>query len=270
MEPCRRMPRRPLLFPVLLLLLLPAQAWAESAVVVTFPPLAGLVHMLAPELPVESLLAAGADPHHFQLRPRQIDRLRHTSLLLRASRDDGGWAGLTAPHQLDLWQRDDHAWLRPQLVRAALPGLAAELKRVAPEQSAAIERNLPPALADCDRFAAAWAKALAPLRAAGVAMQHPAWQKLFEANGVAVHEVFESHKHGDETQPHQLEHGIELLRSKPGVVLIGDLRHSNRTLEWLKKRARPTPRLIVLDDIGEAGADWRQLMQANLERLARP
>jgi ABC-type Zn uptake system ZnuABC Zn-binding protein ZnuA len=244
-----------------ILMLSPLSARAAE-IMATLPPLAGLVQLLQPESRPACLLPANADPHHFQLSPRQVETLQGARLLIRASRDDGGWPRLpTRGKTIDLWPRDDHAWLSPAEVRHVLPQLAAELEAVTGKQAMQLDE----ALATVTAMDRAWKQALAPLKSRGVIVQHPAWQHLLSSYGVPVHAVLEKHQHGHEGGPHLLEHALEALKAHPDALLLGDTRHSNRSLEWLARQSGKT--ILYLDALGQCGDSWQALMQQNLERL---
>lgn len=248
--------------------LLPAVARAD--IVVTLPPLAGLVSMLEPNADVHCLLAAGADPHTFQLTPRQAGQLRQADLLVRASRDDGEWPGLDAnTPTLDLWQKDDHAWLRPSLVKQALPRLAARLQQLHPAHRQQIADTLRTALVLCDQLEEAWREALLPLRQQGVIMQHPAWRGLCQHFGIPVRAILEPHHHGGEVTPQKLEQALQTIRTHPATALWGDNRHSNRALTWLMQHAH-TGKPAILDALGTCGMRWEALMRHNIALLGTP
>lgn len=251
------------------LLLIPVSAQA-GAITTTLPPLAGLVKMVDPEAEVACLLTAGGDPHHFSLSPRQAEALRQSSLLIRTSRDDGGWNLFSVSDKaeiLDLWPNQDHAWLSPAQVAQALPRIAAAMKKIAPQRSAQIDAGLITALQKTHNMDAAWQAALQPLAARGAIMQHPSWKQLFESNGVVVHAVLESDKHGHEHGPHALEEAHQSMDEHPHALLIGDINHSNRTLEWVARQQHDPVEPVYLDALGRCGMPWDALMRANLQKI---
>jgi len=240
---------------------------AQAAIITTLPPLAGLVSMLDAKAEVYCLLPPGADAHNFQLTPKQVQQIKHANLLLRASRDDGHWPGLNmAVQQLDLWPKKDHAWLLPSEVRRILPLLARKLQDIAPGHRQSITRSLRRALRVCDKLELAWKQALAPLQQRGVIMQHPAWRRLCEHFKVPVRAVLEPRHHGS-IRPRALESALVLLQAHPGILLWGDVRHSNRGLIWLSHHDNNKP-LLAFDALGTCGMSWIELMHDNLERMS--
>jgi len=253
---------------LLLAAVLASPGWASADTAVTLPPLAGLVNLLDAEAKPFCLLPTGADPHHFQISPRTAERLKSAGLLIRSPAADGGWPLPNDPDKtLRLWPKTNHAWLVPDNVAAALPDIAAALSRMAPARAETIRRQLPVALAATERVKAAWSPLLAGLKSHGVIMQHPSWQPLMEAAGVPVLAVLESEQHGHEEGPHALQEALDILKQHPDAWLIGDSRHSNRTLEWLARHADGKARLVYLDALGECGTGWEQLMLDNLGKL---
>jgi len=239
---------------------------AQAFIVTTLPPLAGLASMLDTKAKVFCLLPPGADAHDFQLTPKQVQQLKQADLLIRASRDDGHWPGLEiATLQLNLWPEKDHAWLLPSEVRKVLPLLAKKLQDIAPGHRQGIEQSLKRALRACDEMEIAWKQALAPLQQRGVVMQHPAWRRLCEHFKVPVWAVLEPRHHGS-IRPRTLESALVLLQAHPGILLWGDVRHSNRGLIWLSHHDNNKP-VLAFDALGTCGMSWIELMHDNLERL---
>jgi len=254
-----------------LLLLFSPQLARAAEIAVTLPPLAGLVTMLDKKADILCLLGNGSDPHHFQLTPRKIEASAQTTLLIRASMDDGGWP--LPPHHshsLDLWPETDHGWLNPTAVRQVLPNLAKALIALHPQRQADIEAALKQALVQTQLIEAAWDKALEPIKHAGVLMQHPSWRRLMLAMGVPVLDVLESGHHGHEYNPRQLEHALKALNAQPDAWIIADHRHSNRALDWLQQHAAQQPHRVTLNALGTCSESWIDLMQQNLKQITMP
>jgi len=237
--------------------------------------LAGLVLSLAPQLQVQCLLPNNADPHHFQLTPRQVTALQQTRLLIRSPRDDKFWPGLHTqaptfelwPTQKHLHHESNHAWLNPQQVLRALPKLADNLMLTFPESKPRIKQALEQSQMQVKIIWKQWQNLVVSthLKQRGVMMQHPSWQTLFEALDVPIRYTLESAQHGQEFGPKKLEKALAILTQHPNTVLIGDSNHSNRALQWLNKRtAQP---IVKLDALGSCGESWVKLMQRNLDTL---
>ena len=248
-------------------LFMPLHAIAAE-LAVTLPPLAGLVKMLEPDAKPLCLLPAGADPHHFQMQPRALERLAASRLLIRSSRDDGGWP-LPAKHlaELDLWPGLDHGWVSPKAVRAVLPHLAAVLQRLHPERAAAIDAHLQEAIAATDKIAQQWYQLLNRQRSSGVMMQHPSWRRLMRDMDVPILAVLESTHHGSEHGPHALEDALAALAKQPDAWLIFDADHRNRSLAWLAAHHAGALHTLHFQAMNSCGMSWVEMMQANMQQL---
>ncbi|MCF6208395.1 MAG: zinc ABC transporter substrate-binding protein [Ghiorsea sp.] len=240
-----------------------------EAIIVTLPPLSGLTTMLLPEVRNQCLLSAGADPHHFQPSPKQVDLINQGHILIRASRDDQGWPIQTQPeHTLDISPTQNHAWLQFSQVKHMLPILAQALTNNFPQYQQRIQTRLQQKLQDITQLETAWDKQLQILQKHGVFMQHPAWQGLFKHKNIPIWAVLESEQHGHEQGPRHLEEALYTLKEHPSAVLIGSTRHSNRSLEWLSRHHTPPKNIILLDELGTCNQAWDILMQQNLDILA--
>jgi len=268
--------------------LLPTQSLQAAEIITTLPPLASLVRWLDPQASVLCLLPANADPHHFQLTPRQVESLQTSQLLIRSSRDDGQWAALqTSGETWDVWpshahstqpstheehhhhhEAGNHAWLNPHDVALILPQLAEHLIHVYPTHRASIEQRLQANQVSIKRIWQQWQAVSQSfnLQQYGTIMQHPAWLDLFQDLHIPVWTVLESSKHGQEHGPHVLDKALSMVRQHPQSLLIADKRHSQRALLWLQ-RHHPESHMVTLDVLGSSDMTWDKLMQHNLKLL---
>jgi zinc transport system substrate-binding protein len=236
-------------------------------IIATLPPLAAVVQMLNDE-PISCLLPPGGDPHHFQLSPRQVERLNGAGLLIRSSKDDHGWMQVPVNiPAIDIWPEQDHAWLNPDNLLAALPRIAGQLILLFPDRKTVIEENLKRSMDDVGKIKSELHKALATLQSGGVMIQHPSWRRVFDGHDIPVLSVLESPHHGHEHGPRHLEKALKTLEKHPDAVLIGDVRHSNRSLEWLASHSN-NKKIIFLDALGSCGDRWATLMQQNISRIS--
>lgn len=176
-------------------------------VVVSIEPLAMIVREIAGELArVSTLLPAGADPHHYEVRPRKIVELARADLIVSVGGGFDGWAeglcagcetgarrlrvlelpGITAePTRHDGHEReaggheealDPHVWLDPLRVRDVIaPALVTTLGELAPEHRGAFEAGL----ARLDRMLSQTDRDLRALfadRERDFVALHPAWR----------------------------------------------------------------------------------------------
>ncbi|ATX80562.1 ABC-type Zn uptake system ZnuABC, Zn-binding component ZnuA [Mariprofundus aestuarium] len=257
-----------LTLPLMLLLTAPFMVSAAE-IAATLPPLAGLVKMLDNKAEVMCLLPTGADPHHFQMQPRTIEKLAKSRLLIRSSFDDGGWP-LPPNHEnvLDIWPDKDHGWVSPKEVRLILPHIANALIKLDPQQEVSLNSNLNKAIAITFAIEKQWQKALEQVRSSGVIMQHPSWRRLMVDMQVPVLNVLESGHHGHEHGPHALDDSLHQLEEHPGAWLISDAGHTNRALDWLRQHSYQAPHHITLDALADCNTSWDQLMLQNLQQVS--
>jgi len=238
-----------------------------AEIIATIPPLAAVIQMLD-DGPISCLLPPGSDPHHFQLSPRQVEKLNRARLLVRSSKDDHGWMQIPANTPvIDIWPKQDHAWLNPDNLLTALPSVAKQLTSLFPDRKTAIEANLKRSMEEVGKIKSELRKALSALQSSGVMMQHPSWRRLFDAYDIPVFSVLESQRHGHEHGPRHLEKALKTLEKHPDAVLIGDVRHSNRSLEWLASHSKGK-KILFLDALGSCGDNWTGLMQQNISRIS--
>jgi len=239
-----------------------------AEIAVTLPPLAGLVKMLDRETEIMCLLPTGADPHHFQLQPRTLEKLGRSKLLIRSSFDDGGWP-LPPTHKnvIDLWPDKDHGWVSPKEARSALPRIADALIKLHPEQTRAINEKLKTAIAATHMIETQWQQALSAVKTSGVIMQHPSWRRLMKDMQIPILNVLESGHHGHEHGPQTLDHALHALEDHPEAWLISDAGHNNRALHWLEDHSDHAPNHITLDALAACGTSWDELMKQNLKQI---
>ncbi len=236
-------------------------------IIATLPPLAAVVQMLNDE-PVSCLLPPGSDPHHFQLSPRQVEKLNRAGLLIRSSKDDHGWMQIPADTPvIDIWPEESHAWLNPDNLLVALPAVAGQLISLFPDRKPVIEANLKRSMNDVGRIKSELHKALSTLQSSSVMMQHPSWRSVFDVYHIPILSVLESTRHGHGYGPRRLEKALEILKKHPDTVLIGDIRHNNRSLEWLASHNN-NKKILFLDALGSCGDSWVTLMQQNISRIS--
>lgn len=225
--------------------------------------------MLDEKSSVMCLLPAGADPHHFQMHPRTVERLAKSELLIRSSNDDGGWP-LPPNHSnvLDLWPEKDHGWVSPNEVRTILPRIAESLMTLNPQRANAIQANLAQAIEITFSIEEMWRQTLATAKTSGVIMQHPSWRRLMHDMEIPILNILETGHHGHEHGPHALDDALQMLKKHHEIWLISDVGHNNRALEWLKQHSnQPLPH-ITLNALGACENRWDEMMLQNIKKAS--
>ncbi|MDX8376848.1 MAG: zinc ABC transporter substrate-binding protein [Mariprofundales bacterium] len=249
---------------------LPAHAANQAAIVVTLPPLAGIVNLLDNSLDVQCLLSAGADPHHTSLRPRQMEQIKSSSLLIRAGIDDAGWKIPILSSQtktLTLWSEHDHAWLLPAQVQKILPILAEKITQLYPQHANIIAENLQLLQKEdgiLQKTAIKWQNLFQQQSSSGVILQHGAWQHLFATYGLPVLMVLDA-THGHDARPRHLEKALRLGKQHPDAWLIASANSSTRVMDSLAKRLGRN--YYRLNALGSCEQSWSELMLNNMQIL---
>lgn len=266
-------------------------AEAKPVVFVSIPPQAWLVKRLAGEsVAVETLLAAGSNPHTFEPGARQVKRLAEASLYLtvgmpfeaplvgRAARLNAGLAvagmdagiakrGAAEAHDREHGEAghvcaaggDPHIWLSPRLFCAMATNTAAALERLLPEQRQALAANLAgtvSAIQACDR----------ELRAAVVgsglkawAAYHPSWGYFAEDFGLALL-VIEAD--GKAPPARHLAEVIGRARAAGVAVVFAERQYDPKPAQTVAQQIGA--RLETVDPLQE---EWPALMRGLAEKI---
>jgi ABC-type Zn uptake system ZnuABC Zn-binding protein ZnuA len=201
-----------------------APAWGGGplSVMTSTTDLASLVDAVAGDLArVESLAPPSHDPHAFEVKPRQLARLRAADLLVRFGLDHepwldralaslgdrrlhrGGTHALDVAPAVDLLQTETprvksqrgvhlhgfgntHVWLDPENARPITRAILGALLRLRPDDRATFEVNRARFVAGLDAGLRRWSAALAPARGARVVVVHETWPYFARRFGLIV------------------------------------------------------------------------------------
>lgn len=270
-----------------LLLLLPVSLNATEAVVlVTIKPLAWLVHALVPGVPVEVLVPDGQSPHDYQLRPADVARISRSDLLvwvgpglepwlvqvadrLPAARqqvllprslhehDEHGHVDEHAIDEDHAIDRDPHLWLDPLALAEQAPPLAAQLKRLYPAQSAAMDNNLAQFLQQMQALDAEIAALFAPVAPQGFVVYHDGYQRLVQRYRLNQRAAVWQH---ESIPPGARERAalLTLLNSGEVPCLFYEPEHGAEAVSQWLGHAAATVNMVQLDVLGQqvpVGAD---------------
>lgn len=271
-----------------------AAAAAEKPVVfVSIPPQAWLVRRLAGEtVRVETLLAAGGNPHTFEPGARQVKALAEASLYLtmglpfetplvsRASRLNAGLtmagmdAGVTkrgAAHDHGHGEEpghvcaaaggDPHIWLSPRLFCVMASNTVAALVRAVPEQRTVFASNLVSTVAAIQGAGEAVRAAVSGASTKTWAVYHPSWSYFADDFGLSLLVIEED---GKAPPARHLAEVIRQARAAGVRVVFTEPQYDSRPAQTVARQLGA--RLETLDPLQE---DWEALMRGLAEAVAR-
>jgi zinc transport system substrate-binding protein len=267
-------------------------------VVVSVPPLAGLVRALAPpEAEVRVLVPAGSSPHGYEPTPAEMAAVGRADLVVlvgmgiesglpEAVRHGpralsmGGALGLDGGdhghHHHDHGPdgacehegEDPHLWLDPTLVEAFAPRLARGIERAmeragaSPEERALVGERLEGLLERVRGVDEAYRQRLSPHEGAVVITQHDAWSRLFDRYGLVVASWVQPAEDAEPSAGHMAE--LVKTAGARGVVAVLTEPQLNHAVARRLAAQIGVP-LAEIDPLGSG--DWEALMLRNLEAL---
>jgi zinc transport system substrate-binding protein len=276
-----------------------AVAQERPVVFVSIPPQAWLVKRLAGDsAEVQTLLAAGANPHTYEPTARQLKKLAGASLYLtvgmpfetplaaRAARlnpslavaaMDAGIAkrgGGCCGHAHGKMSKDEnghghghhheggdpHIWLAPHLLCAMASNTVAALERALPQQRGEIAANLEETVAEIRAADEAVRAKLSGLTVRTWVVYHPSWAYFSEVYGLTLLAVEEDGK------PPSAKHLAGVIRQAQAAgvrTVFAEPQYDKRPVQTLAKQLGA--RLAVIDPLAE---DWPALMRDVAEKLS--
>ncbi len=238
---------------------------------------------------VESLAAPGQDPHTIEIKPGQLVRARHATLLIRVGLDHEPWLGrLRLPESVaivDASQRariiqtqtprlraerrahahafgNTHYWLDPENAVPITAVIRDALATARPDDARQFERNRNAFLAVLTARIERWKAALAPFSGARLVVVHDSWSYFAERFGLQVVGAAEPQP-GVPPAPAELALLFQRMREAGVKVVIADS-HSNPSLVReieLKSGARAVT-------LFASGNDYLSLFDENVAKLA--
>lgn len=272
-------------------------AQERPVVFVSIPPQAWLVKRLADDMAdVQTLLAAGANPHTYEPTAKQLKKLSGASLYLtvgmpfetplaaRAARlnaaltvapMDAGIAkrgGHTHEHAHDHDSPghvcaadeggDPHIWLAPHLMCAMASNTVAALERILPQQRGRLSANLEKTVAEIRVTDNAVCGRLDGLTVRTWVVYHPSWAYFAETYGLALLAIEED---GKSPSAKHLAGVIRQAQSAGVCTVFTEPQYDKRPAQTLAKQLGA--RLTVIDPLAE---DWPAMMRDVAEKLAQP
>lgn len=273
---------------------------APLRIVVTIPPLQGLVEALAPAgASVRALMPPGRSEHGYEFTPSDIaavgkaDVVVYVGLWLEPAVDKfvrqnrsnrrravvlGEVLGIKtddhahhhhAPDEPCDHAVDVHVWLDPELVRQAVPALRRAVEeaqdaagRLHQAERTRLDQAESSLLTRLSELDAEHRAALAPLRGAAIVTHHAAFSRLAERYGLKVAAVLRPIEGNDPT-PAQIAAVVEAIqREKIGVIFV-EPQFSPAAASRIAERTGT--KIGRLDPLGSG--DYFTFMRANLKEL---
>ncbi|HZW09515.1 MAG TPA: metal ABC transporter substrate-binding protein [Phycisphaerales bacterium] len=272
-------------------------------VVVSVPPLAGLVRALLPEdADVRSVVQAGQSPHTYEPRPEDLAALARADLIvvvglgmesmipaasldtartlvmadaLGISAPDGGEHGAGGDHAHEGHEHghggaEPHLWLDPVLVERFVPALGERVRGALQDAAgeapaiAALDQREADLLARVREVDRQYRARLAPFAGGAIITQHAAWSRLAERYGLGVAGVIQE---AESVEP-PAGHIAELIETAAAQRVGGIFSEPqlDRTIAGRLGEQLGIP-VGILDP--EGGGDWSAMMLANLDELVR-
>jgi zinc transport system substrate-binding protein len=265
-------------------------AQERPVVFVSIPPQAWLVKQVAGDaVEVQTLLAAGANPHTYEPTARQIKKLSGASLYLtvgmpfeaplvaRAAKLNAALAvaamdaGIVKrgghahrhhgePGHVCGADGDPHVWLAPQLLCAMASNTVAALERALPQHCGHLAANLDKATAEIQAVDDAVRAALAGLAVRTWVVYHPSWAYFAEAYELTLLAVEED---GKAPSARHLAGVIRQAQAAGVATVFTEPQYDKRPVQTLAKQIGA--RLEVIDPLAE---DWPALMRDVAKKLA--
>jgi zinc transport system substrate-binding protein len=274
-----------ILYPMLLCLLCSATLHAEEPVVlVTIKPLTWLVRALAPAgADVQVLIADGQSPHDYQLRPADVVRIQHSTLLVWVGPGLEPWLDqiadrLPANKQFALLPRsfhehdehesaahedhagenmaetDPHIWLDPLALREQSKAIAQALLQIYPANANEINQRLAQFQQDMSALDKEIAAQFSPLSQTGFVVYHDGYQRLVQRYHLKQRAAVWHHE-SIPTGAKERAALLALLNSGDVQCLFYEPEHGRDAVNSWLGSAATTVKMVELDPLGETVAD---------------
>ncbi|MBX3389127.1 MAG: zinc ABC transporter substrate-binding protein [Phycisphaeraceae bacterium] len=275
---------------------------AGLRVVVTIPPLKGIIEPLLPEgSSVAVLMTPGRSEHNYEFTPSDMARVGGANLVVcvglgleqqlqqfleshtspkrvdlslgaaagveqAADSDDQASEGESEHHHGAV---DPHVWLDPVLVEAALPRLADGVRDAMKatgiwndDAKKHLEDALASEQAEVAKLNLAFQEALAKFKGDKIVTHHAAFGRLANRYGLVVAEVIRVNE-GEEPTPGRIAAIVQAVRKEGVTAIYVEPQFSSATAERIASAAGV--RVVKLDPLGNG--DWIAMMQENLNGL---
>lgn len=269
-------------------------------VVVTIPPLEGLVRELVPSGIVRTLIPPGRSEHGYEFTPQDLADLAEADVIVyvglglepkierfveqnpSATRGVVCFAdvvGIADPHEHHVHEHgeecnhgpvDVHLWLDPALVEKLIPAVAEAVAAAAKrrflsanemEQTLAASRvRLVERIRVLD---GELRTTLTPAKGVPIVTHHDAWSRLAERYGLEVAAVIRGVNHSDPT-PDAIAAAVEAIRSKGVRTIFVEPQFNADAAHRIAEAAGVN--VGTIDPLGSG--DWFAMMRANAAAIA--
>ena len=259
------------IFPPLLILMVitcsrPAdRVESPPDVLVSIFPLYDIVRNIAGEaLKVDYVIPVGANPHHYELTPSDIERIQGAKYFIAIHPEFDGWVLAAAPKAMqtvflgsnpenlrgsaDDQDENPHIWLNPADVKILSGRIAGILSSWFPGQSKIINQQSNHYIERLDSLDRAIRSQLESVENRRFVQWHPAWDTFARAYGLEIAGTL-SHGHGDKPSVKAFQNLIKSCRQNGIRVVVTGLNSEDALAESLASEI--DGRLIRLDTIGD-------------------
>lgn len=273
-------------------------------VVVTVPPLAGLVRPLLPAgASVTVLMSSGKSEHGYEFTPGDIAAIGNADLVVYVGagleeaveeflakhpagsrRQDvcfmsvAGFPTGTPPREEGQHDEeheeghhhhgvDPHLWLDPQLCLKLVDALAPVVKKAAEAAGASpggVDAALAKEKADIVAMDLEYKTRLGPLKGYAIVTHHNAWQRPADRYGLKVAAVMREVE-GAEMTPQAVASTVDAIRQQGARAVFVEPQFDRVAAQRIAEAAGV--RLALLDPLGDG--DWFKMMRTNLDSLVR-
>ncbi len=233
----------------------------DKAVLVSIAPYAFFVQKIAGDkLPIITLIPEGANPHIYEPKPKEVERVRDASLWIRLgeSFDQKVYRVLQeqnphlkivdVTHGIDLISmceeehqhchhgdegKDIHIWLSPKLAKVQAQTIGEALMETFPENRELYTANLETFLTELDQLDQEISELLAPKKGHAILVSHPAFAYFCQDYGLIQLSV---EMEGKDPLPQQVTQLLEEARHYAVTTVILEPQYSNKGAELIAKQ----------------------------------
>lgn len=248
---------------------------SKSVVVCTLPPIQSLVSAIGGEnFTYSTLLPRGYDPHTFEPRPGQIQKVESAVVIFSAGLGIDSWADKLNERNRRLVRLGDrivqnglrvsnpHFWLDPELAKRALFLIADELSRIDPVNWETFYRNACEYSSKISEFVDEMRLRLQQSGDISLIVYHDAWTGFARAFGFDVAAVIAQNPSIEPTLK-DIERVVKIGRTRDVKVILKEKPFPGKLPETLARELKA--KVAVVDPLFEG--DYIEGMRANLNSI---